>query len=237
VHKGSHSEVYPMLGSGEIDLFVAAWLPHAHAKYWNEYKDSTARVTVLFDDAKLFWAVPDYVPATQVRSVADLARPEVAEEMQKVIRGTGPDSGLMIGSRKIFEEYALGSAGYQLVPGKAADWIANFNENYSAKKWFVMPLWQPQYLNKAARLRILEEPKGLLGGTDEAWLVAHKDLEGKIDRYTWGVLKRISLSVRAVTEMDYMVNVQKMSARDAARHWVATHADTLQYWLEPEQKN
>jgi glycine betaine/proline transport system substrate-binding protein len=237
VHKGSHSEIYPMLGRGEVDLFVAAWLPNAHAKYWNEYKDSTTRVTVLFEDAKLFWAVPDYVPAAEVRSVADLVKPGVAEQMQKVIRGTRPDSGLMIGSKRIFDEYGLEAAGYQLAPGNPADWIAGFNENLAAKNWFVMPLWQPQYLNKAARLRILEEPKQLLGGTDKAWLVAHKDLEGKIDRRIWGVLQRISLSVKAVTDMDYMINVQKLSPREAARNWMATRADTLQYWMDPGSEN
>jgi len=37
---GSHSNIYPLIASGELDLFVAAWLPTAHANYWNEYKNN-----------------------------------------------------------------------------------------------------------------------------------------------------------------------------------------------------
>jgi glycine betaine/proline transport system substrate-binding protein len=237
VKKGSHAEIYPLLGKGEVDLFVAAWLPNAHAAYWEEYKDSTVKVVALYDNAKLFWAVPDYIPAGDVGSVADLRKPEVAARMQKEVRGPGADSGLMIGSKKVFAEYGLEEPGYKLMPGKAADWIANFNENVAAKRWFVMPLWQPQYLNKAHKLRILDEPKQLLGGSDTAWLVAHKDLRSKVDAKTWKALQRMSLSVRAVTEMDAMVNVQKMSPRDAARNWMAAHADTVSYWIYPDAED
>jgi glycine betaine/proline transport system substrate-binding protein len=237
VQKGSHAQVYPKLGTGEVDLFVAAWLPHAHAQYWEQYKDSTVKVVALYDDARLFWAVPDYVPATEVKSVADLAKPEIAGRMQKEVRGPGADSGLMIGSKKIFADYQLEQAGYQLLPGKPADWIANFNENVAAKRWFVMPLWQPQYLNRAHTLRILDEPKKILGDADTAWLVAHKDFRAKIDAKTWKSLQRMALSVRAVTEMDYMVNVQKMSPRDAARNWMGAHPDTVSYWLYPDPED
>lgn len=234
VQKGSHGQIYPLLGKGEVDLFVAAWLPNAHAVYWEQYQDSTTKVTALYDDARLFWSVPDYVPASEVKSVADLRKPEVAAKMQKEIRGPGADSGLMIGSKKIVEAYGLGDLGYRLAPGKPADWIASFNDNVAAQRWFVMPLWQPQYLNKAHKMRILEEPRQFLGGADRAYLVAHKDFRGKVDKRTWNVLQRMSLSVKAVTEMDYMVNVEKRSPRDVARAWIGAHPDTVTYWLESE---
>lgn len=237
LQQGSHAEVYPMLANGEVDLFVAAWLPNAHGSYWEKYKDSTTRVVELYDDARLFWAVPDYIPASEVKSVADLAKPEVAARMQKEIRGPGADSGLMIGSKKIVAEYGLEAAGYMLVPGKPSDWIANFNENVAAQRWFVMPLWQPQYLNREHKLRVLDEPKKLLGDADSAWLVAHKDFRARIDAKTWKALQRMGLSIRAVTELDYLVNVKKLSPRDAARQWMGAHPDTVSYWLHPDPED
>jgi glycine betaine/proline transport system substrate-binding protein len=233
--KGSHSQIYPRLAAGEVDLFVAGWLPNAHARYWEEHKADLTRVTRLYDDARLFWAVPEYVPATEVREVADLAKPEMASRMDKTIRGPGPDSGLMIGSKKIVETYGLDRAGYNLAPGKPADWIAWFNANVAAGKWFVTPLWQPMYLNQVAKLRILDEPKHLLGKEDTAYLLAHKNIRETIDEATYGALRRMELSVEAVTEMDYLMNVQKLSARDAARQWMAAHPNTVSYWLEPEE--
>ena len=234
VKKGSHAEIYPMLGKGEVELFVAAWLPNAHAPYWEQYKDSLEKVTMLFDDARLFWSVPAYIPASDVSSVADLRKPAVAEKMQKTIRGTRPDSGLMMGSTKIMEEYRLEEAGYQLAPGSPADWIASFEDNIGAKRWFVMPLWQPQYLNRVARMRMLEEPKQLLGGPDKVYLVASKEFRARVDKRTWSALQRISLSINSVTELDYLVNVKKLTPQYAARNWLAAHPDTFNYWTQPD---
>ena len=236
VKTGSHAQLYPLLGNGEIDLFVAVW-PGAHASYWEQVKDSSVIATTLFDDARLFWAVPDYVPAAEVKSVADLGKPEVAAKMQKEIRGTHPDSGLMIGSKKIMEEYGLAGAGYSLEPNKPAERDTNFNDNIAAKRWFVMPLWQPNYLNRVANLRILDEPKQFLGGADKAFLVAHKDFYAKVDKRTWKALQRITLSVKAVTEIDYLVNVKKLTPEYAVRNWMAAHPDTVNYWMQPDAED
>lgn len=231
---GSHAEIYPLLGKGEIDLFVAAWLPNAHAPYWDKYKDEAVLVTKLFEDARLFWAVPDYVPATDLGSVADLNKPAVAARMQKQILGTKPDSGLMTGSQKVMQAYALADSGYELVSGNSAERLANLEENISAKRWFVMPLSQPNYLNRVAKMRALAEPRQLLGGADSAYLAAHKDFQARIDKRIWHVLQRISLSVKAVTEMDYLVNVNKLTPDYAARNWMAAHPDTVNYWVQPD---
>lgn len=232
MRSGSHSKIYPMLASGEIDLFVASWLPYAHADYWQEYKDSLVEVSMLFDNAQLFWSVPDYVPADAVSSVADLAKPEVAGKMFRTIRGTLPDSGLMIGSRKIFEHYRLADAGYELVPGPAKAWLANFDERIGKKDWFVMPLWRPQYLNKAYRLRVLAEPQDFLGKANRGMLVANRDFFGKLGRKQRQMLSRMEMSLKAVTEMDYWVNMESMDPRDASRRWLATNPNTVEYWLE-----
>jgi glycine betaine/proline transport system substrate-binding protein len=229
---GSHSQIFPMLSEGSVDVFVAVWLPDAHAVYWNEHKENLVQITPLYEDAKLYWAVPEYVPESEVKSVADLAKPAVAGKMVKTIRGTLPDSGLMIGSKKIFESYGLASTGYELVTGPAKDWVANFDERIAAKEWFVMPLWQPQYLNRTHKMRVLEEPQKLLGGPNRAMLVASKNLWDRLDQKQRDTLARIKLSVHAITEMDYWVNVEKMSPRDAARRWISSNPDTVTFWIQ-----
>jgi len=230
--KGPHSVMYPLLAEGEFDLFVAAWLPNTHRQYWEEYNKDLTLVTPLYSDAKLFWAVPEYVPESAVRSVADLAKPEVAAKMEKTIRGPGADSGLMMRSKTLMERYELQQAGYELAPGAAKDWIDNFNSNVQAQNWFVMPLWQPQYLNKVAKLRILEEPENILGEADTAWLVAHKSASSKIPKHILAVLKRMEFSVKWITELDYMVNVEGLSPREAARVWMTSHPYTVDYWID-----
>ena len=232
--KGPHSVMYPMLADGEFDLFVAAWLPNTHRQYWEQYNENLSLVTPLYSDAKLFWAVPGYVPESEVKSVADLAKPQVAAKMEKTIRGPGADSGLMMRSKTLMERYDLSQAGYQLSPGDAKDWIAGFNQNLEAQNWFVMPLWQPQYLNKVAKLRILEEPENILGQADTAWLVAHKSANTKIPPHIFDILKRMEFSVEWITELDYMVNVEELPPHVAARIWMSPHPYTVEYWIGAE---
>jgi glycine betaine/proline transport system substrate-binding protein len=235
IKKGKHSVMYPMLAEGEIDIFVAGSLPNEQATYWEEYKDRLVLVSPLYEDARLFWAVPGYVPASDVKSIADLAKPDVASRMEKTIRGPGADSDLMIRSDKVLQEYGLSQSGYKLSPGKSADWIAAFNANIESGKWFVMPLWQPHYLNEVAKLRILDEPKKLLGKPDTAWLIANKGTRRKIGPVGFGVLQKMELSLRAVTELDYEVNVEKRTPREAGRRWMGMHPYTLEYWLENDE--
>jgi ABC-type proline/glycine betaine transport system substrate-binding protein len=44
VTTGSHAQIFPRLGAGEVDLLVAAWLPHGHAVYWEQYGARTLAV-------------------------------------------------------------------------------------------------------------------------------------------------------------------------------------------------
>ncbi len=233
VRTGSHGEIFPLLGNGEIDILVAAWLPSGHAEYWRRYGTESVQLATLYRDAQLYWCVPSYVPASQVSSVADLKKPEVTQRMVRVIRGTAPDSGLVIGSRKIMEHYQLDREGYELVPGKRDAWVAHLEENLAAQRWFVMPFFRPNYLNLAADMRILEEPFKLLGEASDGALVAHGNFVARAPQRTTQVLARVYLGLDAVARMDRMMNVDKMSARDAARAWMEQNRPTVEGWFGP----
>jgi glycine betaine/proline transport system substrate-binding protein len=234
IKSGTHGAMYPVLAEGEADLFVAASLPNEHAPHWEEYKKDLVLLTPLFEDARLFWAVPEYVPESAVKSVSDLAKPDVVAKMEKLVRGPASNSVLMNRSEKVMQEYGLPQVGYQLSRGKDTDWIAGFNADIESGKWFVVPLWQPHYLNYVAKLRILEEPKKLLGEPDTVWLIAHKNTEQKIGPTGFGVLKKMELTLKWVTELDYMVNVEKRTPREAARRWMGLHPYTVEYWTESD---
>lgn len=225
--EGPHEKIYPELGAGKVDIFTATWLPYAHAVYWAQYQDSAVELTTLYEGGQFCWCVPDYVPQALVASVADLGNSQVLERMDKTIRGTGPGSGLMIQSAKMMTEYGLEQAGYRLQPGAPKDWIENFERAVTERRWLVMPLWQPQFLNKAYRVRALAEPKGLLGGPNRAVLVAHKSFPERFPTRTVQALKRVQLGMQAVTDMDYMMNVDKKSAQEAADAWLSANPDFM----------
>jgi glycine betaine/proline transport system substrate-binding protein len=221
VSTGSHGDIFPKLGAGEVDILAAAWLPDGHAPLYAKVKDVTFIVGELYGDARLYWAVPDYVPAEMLRSIDDLKKPDVAARMDKRIRGIGATSGLMVGASKIREAYGLNAAGYEVIPGEAKDWIANFKQAVAEQRWLIMPLWQPQWINAAYKVRVLDEPKGIYGKGDTAVLLGHETLKGKLSPETIDRLAGIALSIDAVTQMDLWVNVDGLAPRDAAKRWLA----------------
>ena len=127
----------------------------------------------------------------------------------------------MVGAAKIREAYGLDAVGYEIIPGEAKDWIDNFKQAAGEQRWLVMPLWQPQWLNAAYKVRVLDEPQGIYGKGDTAVLLGHASLKEKLAPKTLERLAGIKLSVEAVTEMDLWVNVDGLSPRAAARKWIA----------------
>jgi glycine betaine/proline transport system substrate-binding protein len=230
VIEGSHGDIYPKLGTGEVDILAASWLPNAHGGLYDKVKDKTFLISKLYDDAKLYLAVPGYAPK-EIQSVADLAKPEIAAKLDKRIVGIGPTSGLMIGAAKMMDSYGLKAAGYELIAGPAPDWVANFRKAYDEKRSIVMPLWQPQWLNASYDVRILADPQKVYGDGDSAYLVANNQLKAKLKPDVLARLQSVTLSVAAVTEMDRLMNVDKLSPRDAARKWIAANPALTKGWF------
>jgi glycine betaine/proline transport system substrate-binding protein len=152
--------------------------------------------------------------------------------MIKTIRATAPDSGLTIGSSRIMTHYRLAEAGYELLPGNRDQWVAHLEENLAAERWFVMPFFRPNYLNLMADMRILEEPQKLLGEASNGTLVAHRSFVSRMPQSTVDVLARIQLGLDAVARMDRMVNIDKMSPRDAARSWMEQNPAVVDVWFD-----
>ena len=86
-----------------------------------------------------------------------------------------------------------------------------------------MPLWQPHWINAAYKVRRLEDPKGVYGTGDTAVLLGRKTLKTKLSPKTLDRLAAIKLNVTAVTQMDFWVNVDGLSPRDAAHKWLAAN--------------
>jgi glycine betaine/proline transport system substrate-binding protein len=233
ITQGSHAQIFPRLGAGEVDLLVAAWLPYGHAVYWEQYGPRAQALAVLYRGARFEWMVPDYVPGSAVGSVADLRDPEVAGRMDKTIQGTGRDSGNMMLSAQVMQAYGLEAAGYRLQPGNLAQFHAAYDRGIAARRWFVMPLWRPHYINRVGNMRPIDEPQGLLGPASDGTLVASRDWVARAAPRTLQVLRRLHLGLDAVAEMDYLVNVEGQSARDAARAWIRANPGVVESWFAP----
>lgn len=229
---GPHDQMFPLLGEGGLDVMAAAWLPEGHAAYWSRHGAAALEVARLYEDARFFWAVPDYVPAGEVASIADLAKPAVAERMGKLIQGIGTAATITTVSQAAVRDYGLDGLGYTLRPGTPAEWTGAYEAALREGRWIVFPTWAPQYLNRGGRLRPLRDPRGVLGGANRGVLVAPAARFQRLPAATRTALSKIALGLDGVTEMDWLVNVERMTPRDAARAWMRSHAAEVGRWLQ-----
>lgn len=231
VKQGSHEEIFPMLGAGSIDLMAAAWLPEGHAAYWSRYGQRSREVVTLYDGARFFWGVPDYVPQSMVDSITDLANPVVAEKMAKRVQGIGSGAAISQFSQKAIVAYGLDAFGYAFEPGTQNQWIATCEAALRDRAWFIFPTWAPQFLNRDGRIRPISDPKGVLGSANRAVLVAPQERWLALPVRTRAALERLHLGIEAVTEMDWLVNVQAQDPRSAAALWIRSNQERFEFWV------
>ncbi len=173
-----HEEMFQRMARGEVDILVSAWLPTSHGKYLEPFKDEVHEITVLYE-SYCIWGVPDYVPAV-ITGVSDLLRQPALDNMERLIQGINPGAGISRFSAAIIAAYGLDAAGYRFQTGTEQDCFGRFEDAVAHSRWLVIPLWHPQALHHRYKIRSLDEPKGLLGGTDKATLIVRRDAEDRI---------------------------------------------------------
>lgn len=213
-----HEEMFKRYGKGEVDMLVSAWLPASHEMYLAPFLDKTVKLATLYHPYCI-WGVPDYIPEEDVSSIDDLLKPEVLPRMVKRIQGINPGAGISRFSRAIMEEYGLGNMGYHFQNGSEEECYGTFERGISEKRWFVIPLWHPQFLHHRYVIRALLEPKGLLGGQDEATLIASQSVVNSFEPELLAELRSLSPGNAAISELDYQICRKGMTPRQAVQLW------------------
>jgi glycine betaine/proline transport system substrate-binding protein len=134
-------------------------------------------------------------------------------------------------SQQAVNEYGLASLGYTLQAGDQKQWIQTLLKATVEKQWVVFPTWAPQYLNASGIIRPLADSRGILGKTNHGSLVGTVESINALPLETVMVLQRINIGLDGVTEMDRLMNVDRMSPRAAARLWMTRNRDKVDLWL------
>jgi glycine betaine/proline transport system substrate-binding protein len=228
---GSHTSAYKAIKEGTADLCVGFWLPTGHEKAWSQVKDSVVELSTIYEGARFYWAVPSYVPESEVSSIEDLRKPSVSGRMIKTIRGLSLDASITTESMDAIGTYDLRSAGYQVIPGEFGPWKEALNSAIRKKVWIVEPLWEPYYFNRIYSLRPLKDPKNVFKGSNRVILAAHNGVREKLPKKTIDALNRMRVRLEDITDMDVDINVNSVTPEVAARDWIDKHPDQFKEWL------
>jgi len=153
--------VFSGLSTGDLDLFLDAWLPTTHSDYWAEYGDGLEDIKVWYDNGLLTWAVPEYVDATSIEDLVGMA-----DTFDGQIIGIEPGSGLMRVSREDVQP-GYGLDEYEIVEGSTPAMLAELERATDAEEPIVVTLWRPHWAYSVFPIRDLEDPEGLLGEAEE----------------------------------------------------------------------
>ena len=213
---------------GDLDIMVGGWLPVTHGTYYAKYKNDMDDVGIIYTGGKNGWAVPAYVPESQVASISDLDKPDVKSKLNGTIQGIEPGGGLMQASEKTVKAYDLN--GYNLQSSSEAGMLAGVSRAYQSKQWIVATVWSPHWLFQKWQMRYLKDPKGTLGGEEQVHAFASKDFATKFPRADV-FFKHFKLTLADVEAVEYEGNSTNDYAA-AAKKFVDAHPEKLKAWLQ-----
>lgn len=217
---------YQGVAKGNLDIMLMSWLPNTHKAYWDKLSTEVVDMGILYDNAKLGWAVPDYIPVSEVKSIEDLKKPGVREKFKSQIQGIDPGAGLMQASERALKTYELD--GYKLQTGSDAGMIVALDRAMKRNEWIAVTTWTPHWMFSKYKIRYLEDPKLALGGAEAIHAVARKGFEKDFPKAA-GFIKDFKISI---ADLEGIMSKAKDSSYDKeATAYIKANPDTVNKWL------
>lgn len=142
------------MSRGDVDGYMAAWLPSTHGQYVEKYKNDLTVLDPYYDNDKLVLAVPDFVDA---KTISDVAA-DPGEYGNQVV-GIEPGAGMM-GLLRDDVMPAYGMDGMNLVEGSTPAMLAELKNAVRDHEPVVAALWTPHWAFAQMDIRPLEDDKG-----------------------------------------------------------------------------
>ncbi|WP_179402288.1 glycine betaine ABC transporter substrate-binding protein [Burkholderia guangdongensis] len=210
---------------GDLDATLSAWLPVTHGAYWDQYKTKVVDLGANFNDAKIGLIVPTY---TSAKSIDDLNAQKSAFEGRIV--GIDAGAGVMRKTGDAIKAYGLD---YTLMPSSGSAMTAELARDIHANKPVIVTGWAPHWMFAKFKLRFLDDPKKVFGGSEHVDSVANPTLETKakpvaefLKKFQWkpGEIDSVMLAIQSGEKPD--------AAADA---WIAAHGDRVNTWVDGAQ--
>jgi glycine betaine/proline transport system substrate-binding protein len=224
---------FASMRSGDVDVFLGAWLPSMRADIAPYLLDgSVEQVRVNLDGAKYTLAVPDYVREAGVRDFADLQR--FSDRFDRRIYGIEPgNDGNRIASTMI-ERNAFGLRGWRLVESSEQGMLTQVTRAISARDWIVFLGWEPHPMNLRWRLAYLtggDEWFGPHYGGAQVWTIARRGYTRECDN-VGRLLHNLRFDLALENALMEAILSSRLAPDQAARGWLRQHPEFLAEWLD-----
>lgn len=222
---------YASLKSNDLDVFLGNWMP----SMTNDIKDYSAEGTVEtiaqnLDGAGYGLVVPTYMAEAGVKSLADLAKPEVKEKLAGKVYGIEPGND---GNRIILDMIGKadgGLNGYELVESSEAGMLTEAEAQMKDNKWIVFLGWTPHPVMGEMKISYLDG----MGDSGFGAATVHTNTRKGYTTECPNVgafIKNLKFDLSMEnTMMDSILKGGQPN--DVAKAWLKEHQDAVTPWLQ-----
>lgn len=154
--------------------------------------------------------------------------PSIGQQVDYKIIGIEPGAGITGLAHDTLDQYD-NLEGWTLEESSTAGMLGSLEQAIRHEEPIIITGWTPHWKFSAYDLKILEDPKGTLGGAENINTLVRKDLEKDLpDVYT--VLDRFYWEPEDMEKVMY--DAQDGDFEDAAAAWIEDNEDKVNEWTE-----
>ncbi|WP_300270386.1 ABC transporter substrate-binding protein [Halomonas sp.] len=226
---------YEALTQGELDAFLAAWLPGQQGMY-----ETTMEKEVLVDlgnnvdGARLGFAVPTYVYEAGVTSAEDLADEEFAEKLERTIYSIEVGSGMSEILNGAVDDDTYGLGDWTLSETSTPGMLSAVDSALDREEWIVFAGWTPHWMNIEYDVRYLEDPEDMWGpdqGRSDVKTLVTTDFSESNPNAT-RLLDQLVFSADDQSAMILGFSYEEREPEEVALQWLRDNPERVEAFLE-----
>lgn len=226
---------YEALNQGDIDVYLAAWLPGQSVSYDAAMEDGVIKdLGNNVDGARLGFAVPTYVYEAGVTSGEDLKDPELREKFDDTIYAIEVGSGISEILAKNMDDDTYDLTQWDVSETSTPGMLSTVKSAIAREEWVVFTGWTPHWMNIEYDVHYLDDPEdfwGDEGGSSNVRTLVRQVFAEQQPNAT-RLLDQLSFSAADQSEMIYGYSFDEKPADEVALTWLREHPEEVKAFVD-----
>jgi len=228
---------YQALRQGELDVFLAGWLPAQQAMYDASFEEGQAKLVDLgnnVDGARLGFAVPTYVYEAGLTSAEDLNDAEFADKLERTIYSIEVGTGMSDSLNAAVDNDTYGLGDWTLSETSTPGMLSAVDAALNREEWIVFAGWTPHWMNIEFDVRYLDDPEDLWGpegGRSDVRTLVRSEFADSHPNATL-LLDQLVFSADEQSDMIRGFSYEEQEPEDVALDWMREHPAKVEGYLE-----